>query len=51
MKNALYIPVCDEETDTWCVQTEHGFEIRDIRYVAGEFSGSGLIYHSTGMER
>lgn len=45
MKDALYIPIWDEETDTWCVQTEHGFESRDIGYVAGEFSGSGLIYH------
>ena len=40
-----YIPVWDEETDTWCVQTVHGFECGGIGYVAGEFSGTGLIYH------
>ncbi len=40
-----YTPVWDEETDTWCVQTVHGFECGDIGFVAGEFSGAGLIYH------
>lgn len=40
-----YIPVYDENTDCWCVQTRHGFEKGDIDYVAAEFSGTGLIYH------
>ena len=40
-----YIPVWDEEINTWCVQTVHGFECGDIGYVAGEFSGTSLIYH------
>lgn len=40
-----YLPVYDEESGLWCVQTGHGFECGSIDYVAAEFSGSGLIYH------
>lgn len=47
-----YTPVYDEDSDTWCVQTGHGFECGSIDYVAAEFSGAGLIYHfmKNGME-
>lgn len=40
-----YLPVYDEESGLWCVQTGHGFEYGSIDYVVAEFSGSGLIYH------
>ena len=40
-----YLPVYDEESGLWCVQTSYGFECGSIDYVAAEFSGSGLIYH------
>lgn len=43
-----YIPAYNRETDCWCVRTEHGLEIGDLSYVAGEFSGTGLIYHFEG---
>ncbi len=29
------------------MQTSHGFECGSIDYIAGEFSGTGLIYHFT----
>lgn len=40
-----YLPVYDEESGLWCVQTSHGFERGSIDYIAAEFSGAGLIYH------
>ena len=40
-----YVPVQDDATGTWCVQTWHGFESGDINYIASKFSGIGLIYH------
>ncbi len=40
-----YLPVYDSESGNWCVQTSHGFEYGPLEYVAGEFSGTGLIYH------
>ena len=40
-----HIPVYDEESGMWCVQTGRRFECGDLVYVAGEFSGMGLIYH------
>ena len=40
-----YVPVQDDTSGIWCVQTEHGFESGDINYIASEFSGTGLIYH------
>ncbi|MDD5957320.1 MAG: hypothetical protein PUC19_00445 [Ligilactobacillus ruminis] len=40
-----YIPVQDDASGIWCVQTGHGFESGDVAYIAGEFSGTGLIYH------
>ena len=40
-----YIPVQDDASGTWCVQTGHGFESGDVDYIASEFSGAGLIYH------
>lgn len=40
-----YVPVQDDASGVWCVQTEHGFESGDINYIASEFSGMGLIYH------
>lgn len=42
-----YIPVQDDSSGIWCVQTGYGFECGDIDYVAAEFSGMGLIYHFT----
>ena len=40
-----YIPVYDDASGIWCVQTGHGFESGDVAYIAAEFSGMGLIYH------
>lgn len=40
-----YVPVQDDTSGIWCVQTGHGFESGDINYIASEFSGTGLIYH------
>lgn len=40
-----YIPVQDDASGIWCVQTGHGFESGDVAYIAAEFSGTGLIYH------
>ena len=40
-----YVPVQDDASGIWCVQTGHGFESGDINYIASEFSGTGLIYH------
>ena len=40
-----YVPIQDDASGIWCVQTGHGFESGDINYIASEFSGTGLIYH------
>lgn len=40
-----YVPVLDDASGIWCVQTGYGFESGDINYIASEFSGTGLIYH------
>lgn len=40
-----YVPVQDDASSIWCVQTGYGFESGDINYIASEFSGTGLIYH------
>lgn len=40
-----YIPVHDDTSGIWCVQTGHGFESGAVDYIAAEFSGTGLIYH------
>lgn len=40
-----YIPVQDDDSGIWCVQTGYGFESGDVDYIAAEFSGMGLIYH------
>lgn len=40
-----YIPVYDDTSGIWCVQTGHGFESGTVDYIAAEFSGTGLIYH------
>ena len=40
-----YIPVYDDTSGIWCVQTGHGFESGAVDYIAAEFSGTGLIYH------
>lgn len=40
-----YVPVLDDASGIWCVQTGHGFESGDINYIASEFAGTGLIYH------
>ena len=40
-----YIPVEDEASGHWCVQTVYGFESGDVNWVASEFSGMGLMYH------
>lgn len=40
-----YLPVYDEESGLWCVQTSHGFERGSIDYIVAEFSGAGLTYH------
>ena len=39
-----YIPVRDEATGSWCVQTQRYFERGDVGYIADIFSGTGLIY-------
>ena len=39
-----YIPVYDDTSGIWCVQTGHGFESGAVDYIAAEFSGTGLIY-------
>ncbi len=40
-----YIPVQDDASGLWCVQTGHGFESGDVDYIAAEFSRTGLMYH------
>lgn len=40
-----YIPVQDDASGMWCVQTSYGFESGELDYIAAEFSGIGLIYH------
>ena len=40
-----YVPVLDDASGIWCVQTGYGFESGDINYIASEFVGTGLIYH------
>lgn len=40
-----YIPVQDDASGIWCVQTGHSFESGDVGYIADVFSGTGLIYH------
>ena len=40
-----YIPVQDDASGIWCVQTGESFEIGDVGYIADAFSGTGLIYH------
>lgn len=40
-----YIPVQDDASGIWCVQTGYGFESGDVDYIAAEFSGTGLMYH------
>ncbi len=40
-----YVPVLDDASGIWCVQTGYGFECGDINYIASEFAGTGLIYH------
>lgn len=40
-----YIPVQDDDSGFWCVQTGYGFESGDVDYIAAEFSGTGLMYH------
>lgn len=40
-----HIPVYDDASSIWCVQTGHGFESGAVDYIAAEFSGTGLIYH------
>ena len=40
-----YIPVRDDASGIWCVQTGHGFESGEVDCIAAEFSGMGLTYH------
>ena len=32
-----YVPIQDDASGIWCVQTGHGFESGDINYIASEF--------------
>ena len=40
-----YIPVQDDASGIWCVQTGHGFESGEVDCIAAKFSGMGLTYH------
>ena len=41
-----YVPIQDDASGIWCVQTGHGFESGDINYIASEFSWLAVSFPS-----
>ena len=38
------MPIYDKEYHVWCVNTNHGFEIGDVAYIAEEFRKDIIVY-------